>query len=851
VKRIAAVLAAFLFLAACEANMISTPRDGAIVPGTSVVVTGVLPPEVPANGQLKVNGIVTTINADRSWTQTIPVDPAEYVTPIEVTLTSTTGVVWTDRRAVIHGPRMEEGQYSPDGVGMRFTNTGLTNLGPVIQDLASGAFDISGLLLAQNPLFSQQDALLTIDATGTAYEAGIGGVELAASSTDSGVATDISIDDLFVGVDMHLTDGLLIDIDCRLELQIPSTTINAEFDLEPQASDPSFVDVNLVGTPAVTTSAVNYEFISGVCDGDTFLIGDIVNLFAGPQIQSLVADGFASNLGDPDGSGPLDSPIADAIETALAEISIAGSVGDAVHANLDAPFTLIDEGADAIDFRADADFFTTIGTGPSDCLPAPFAPDLDATYDVPGAYPSLGETTPGGLPYGLGLIISASAFNQLLGAMTECGILNQQLTEIPFGDVTLPVTSSVLAAIVPQFATAVPPNTPMEIRVKPTAAPFLTDQPGPNGEPAELMLANLHVEFVDPNVGGTGVENVWLTLAIDAPLGFDLAYDAVNSVLAPTITAPSASEVTARVRTNRVNAVEADVEALFPTLFPSFVSALSSSFGAFPLPSFLGLQLDVVDVARDGNYFVLYGDLLQVPQTRVANVQLTDLSTGNSAVDSVFDVNEWRHRIRKSVAPDEIGVDLKAMIGADACCTVDDESKSAHAGYRLTFDVIPENGETWQLDLAHSIAGAHTLKDERVLLEDAGGETRFTTAVTGRARIGSGSWQDFNFNPSVTSVVHSLYGGEGDSYEPFTGQNGTVLTGNTAQTITIEFGFDLFARSNSNAFFPAAGGDEVAIRIGANDTIANGFTVGEYPGVGNRNILTDGHRAIIRLTTLP
>ena len=73
----------------------------------------------------------------------------------------------------------------------------------------------------------------------------------------------ITIDDLFVGVDMHLTDGLLINIDCRLELQIPHTTIDARFDLEPQASSPSNVDVNLVGHAAVTTSAVNYEFISG------------------------------------------------------------------------------------------------------------------------------------------------------------------------------------------------------------------------------------------------------------------------------------------------------------------------------------------------------------------------------------------------------------------------------------------------------------------------------------------------------------------------------------------------------------------------------------------------------------
>ena len=43
----------------------------------------------------------------------------------------------------------------------------------------------------------------------------------------------------------------------------------------------------------------------------------------------------------------------------------------------------------------------------------------------------------------------------------------------------------------------------------------------------------------------------------------------------------------------------------------------------------------------------------------------------------------------------------------------------------------------------------------------------------------------------------------------------------------------------------------MAIRFGANDTIANGFTAGSYPGRGNRNILTDGHVGTIALTTVP
>jgi hypothetical protein len=214
-------------------------------------------------------------------------------------------------------------------------------------------------------------------------------------------------------------------------------------------------------------------------------------------------------------------------------------------------------------------------------------------------------------------------------------------------------------------------------------------------------------------------------------------------------------------------------------------------------------------------------------------------------------VNEWRHRLRPTVSSTRVGVDLKGMLGADACCTTGDESRTAHAGYRLTFDVVPENGDTWQLDLSHLIRGAHTLIDEKVLLEDAGGETRFQTDVTARVQVGGGEWQSFGFAAAPGSVVHRLRGGEGTTVSEFTGSNATALTGTTAQTVTVEFGFDMYAFSNSNLAFPAAGGDEVAIRFGTNDTIANGFTAGAYPGLGNRNLLDDGHVATVELTSTP
>jgi hypothetical protein len=75
-----------------------------------------------------------------------------------------------------------------------------------------------------------------------------------------------------------------------------------------------------------------------------------------------------------------------------------------------------------------------------------------------------------------------------------------------------------------------------------------------------------------------------------------------------------------------------------------------------------------------------------------------------------------------------------------------------------------------------------------VLLEDAGGETRFQSNVTARARLGGGAWQSFDFAATPGAVVHGLYGGEGTSNREFTGSNGLVLSGTTAQTVTVEFG---------------------------------------------------------------
>ena len=856
-RRIAAVFAVLLGLAACDlGGMTLQPPEGSIVDTETVVVTGELPPEAEPGGAVVVNDVAGTFTGSHTWTAEIPMSTVGYVTVVRAVYTEPDGGRYVQNSALINGPKVDDGERSPDGVGMRFTNTGLDGLGGVINDLAGSSFDISGLILAQQPLIPPTDAGLGVTITGSAYEAGSSGVSIDAGSTAGGVATHIAVNDLFIGLDLQLSG--LISGACKLELNIPTTTIDATFDLAPDAADPAKVDVNLIGTPVVATEGVSYQFISGICDPSTPLLGSIIDSQAGSAIEGTVKDGFAGQLGDPDGAGPADSSIADAIETALAQISIAGSIGEATRANLDAPFTRIDEGADAIDFRADADFFSTFGTGPSDCVPPPGAPDVTSSYDVSGTYPTLGGTSPGGSPYGLGLVISSSAFNQLLSVMTECGLLNQDMTQIPLGGATLPVDSSVLAALVPEFGTKLPAGTPMLIRIDPQAAPFLTGRGVGAGRRDGRADARRPPRPVHPaapgHADGTGQRGDLAVVGGRRPArlrpglrrrrgrpGAD--HHAAAGVRGD---GPGPLELDRHERGHRHGAVLEPVPVVRRR--PELV-VLGVPAARVPRPRPAG--------PRGGPPGQLVHPLLRPEPGPADPARERDghrpqhgrlrhrLGHGR--------LREWRHRIREQVTANQVTVDFDAVIGADEANWNENEEATAHAGYRVGLDVVPAAGETWQLDLGHLVRGAHTGVGDGT----GGGyraQSNISQTVTGRYQVDGGAWQSFSINvgsdgnPGETTPWQ---GGpcECDFTEPFIGTSSAVLQGTAAQSVVVEFGFDLRAFSEAR-LSQLKQGRESAVRLGLNDSLANGFTAGEYPGLGSRNVVDDGHRATITLTTV-
>lgn len=830
-RRLFVILAALMLVTVGCNNFLDTPEQGAIVPGASVPLSGRLATGVKAGGVLTVNGTVVPVAADKTWSTSIPATPGSYTTTIHVGYTDPDGLYSEQRRTIVTGPKLDRGEFAPDGVGMKFTNTGLGQLGPMIQDLAGGAFDIGPMLMSQHPLFTTSQS--GINATGEATEGVLGDVAITTSATDGGVAAHIVAKDLFVGINMDLTG--LISTTCYLEVRVPESLIDATFSLSPLAADPSKVDVNLLGTPTVSTPVVTHQFMSGQCDPNSAL-GPLINAVAGSSIQSTVNSAFVSALSN---QGDVKSPLATAIQDALGGVSIAGPVGDAVQSTLDAPFTQINTDSSGIDFRSNARFTTNIGTEANQCPLVPGAPTLPATYDVPGDYPTLGATSPDGHDYGLALTVSASAFNQLLGSMTECGSLNSAIDQIAVGDQTLPVNSTILSLLVPAFGTGLPANTPMRIVVTPNYAPFLTAETGPSGEPAELMLADLNIDFVE-------VANAksWLKLSVDAPLGFDLAYDAVTSSLQPVLTPPTAEDVVARVQTNAIGADEAGVTAVFPGLFPSFVEPVTSTFQAFPLPSFMGLNLDIAQIARQGNSFVLYTNLDATPQTHLANVQITDQSDANDVLDGVFNTREWRHELRKRTSSSSVSVAFKGVLGAHACCTVTYAEQYAAAGYQVEFDVVPANGDTWHLDLAQAVNGAHSHIDSN----SGGARSQIRTVFTGQVSLDNGAtWQ--NFDADVGPNMWESWG-MGYDYRPFNASGSRTLSGTAPAHVIVRYHVNMWVQSQSKVV-PALVGDQIAIRFGLNTSIANNYTAGRYPGMGSRDITQDGWFGNVTLTTTP
>jgi len=595
--------------------VIDSPANGTFSNAGSIVVSGhytVLP---AGQVTILVNGTpASSVNqVNRTFSTTVTLNQSIVFNPIAVTLINTANNDDVhDRITVIAGPSVADGSFSPQSVAMRLNDTGLDAMEPLVASLAGSQLDLATILPAGTTLVDNQCFINAIGCWGSASvkianpAPSFSNVTLQMDSKTNAVQGDIRIFNLRVDVDI---EGSGLVPNCGLRLTADVMLLSGDYALQPLASDPSDVDVNLVTPMSVVFSGFNHTFTSGLCDAP--VIGDIINAFL-PDIQQTASDGIKSFLADPDGSGPQDSPIASAIQSVLAGISITGPVGAGLGLMLESPLFEVVEDTAGITLGSDSRFQVSVGSGPGQCIPPAGAPNLTASYSKAAAFPTFGATTPvSHSAYGLGIGISTAGFNQLLRGQTECGLMRSSMTTIDLDgsgpQPSVPITSTLLSLIVPEFA-QLPADTPLRIDIAPTIAPIVTGNAGPNGELTELKVAQVIMNVVEP-----GPEITWLRGALDARLGMNLAFLPDGSGLAITLSEPQTSDVAISVIDNPLGASESQVETVLPALVRPLIPQLAGALSGFPLPQFFGLSLQGVEVSRTGQFVALYANLAAAP----------------------------------------------------------------------------------------------------------------------------------------------------------------------------------------------------------------------------------------------
>ncbi|MCL4686381.1 hypothetical protein KJ059_16710 [Myxococcota bacterium] len=609
------LLLAAVTLGACNPTpsiTILTPAHGAFTTASTVTITGRVNNAKPGL-DVRVNGQSVPVNPDDTWSVTLPLDPVAIINPVTATLVRLSdGVLLSRQRIVVHAAdSVADGDFSASGVGLRLNDSGLDQIEPILEsqiDLDLAVLLPVGTVLINNQCMGTFLGLCTGRATVTVVNPppGISGFAIDVDSQTHQVRGDIDVFD--IRADVYIS-GTGIVPSCGLRISANSTQILGDYTLQPLASDPTSVDVNLVGSPDISFSGFDQEYTSGICDVP--LIGDLIQLIIG-NVQPLVLDGLVGFLSDPDGAGPSDSPLAEAFEVALGDISIAGPVGEALQVNLEAPLFDVLEDPAGITLGSDVRVTSSVGTEPGQCQPPAGVPDLAASFHVDEPFPTFGSTTPvGGLPFHLGLAISTSAFNQLLKAQIECGLLQIELTELDIGFGPTPLTAGFLAIIIPEFGSLADPGLPLRLVLEPTLAPFLTGENGPSGEIGEIRVGHYLLEVRTlPSPTGSGL---FLRGAIDFRAGLTMTFDNLTGQLQVGIGSVAPQDITVGILDNPINTNETSLSMALPFLIAPVLPSLGDNLGAFPIPGFFGLALEGVEVSRSGPFFSLFADLVPAP----------------------------------------------------------------------------------------------------------------------------------------------------------------------------------------------------------------------------------------------
>ncbi len=244
---------------------------------------------------------------------------------------------------------------------------------------------------------------------------------------------------------------------------------------------------------------------------------------------------------------------------------------------------------------------TALGTG---CIAPQENPALDALYHRPQPLPLLGSVTPSGLLYDAGGVISTTVLNQVLRAITACGLLQFDLTEIDLGNGDMAITAGLLSAFLPAFE-QLEPIQPVQVTLRPTLAPIVSDVPGPDGELLDLRVAAYLMEVFIP-----GQTTPLLQAALDLRAGLDLLLDPVTGELQPRI--GTIAELISTLIVNPLGVDPARIAFLIDLVLTQ-IEGINNDLTPFEIPAAEGLNFEIVEVNRLASYIGIFIDIFPQP----------------------------------------------------------------------------------------------------------------------------------------------------------------------------------------------------------------------------------------------
>ena len=293
------------------------------------------------------------------------------------------------------------------------------------------------------------------------------------------------------------------------------------------------------------------------------------------------------------------------------------------------------------------------------------------------------------------------------------------------------------------------------------------------------------------------------------------------------------------VVTNTFGTDESFIVAIFQQLFPLLAPELENAIEAFPIPSLLGLDLSPVEVARlPGGFIGLFADLVQTPTSTLQNVTFDDLSTGDfrrgRAAAGCANGATGSPARRSATASPPICAACSAPTPAAPPTTRSPTPPSPTASPSTSSPCRASSGRsTCSTRSAGALDRISDGYNDGIGFQDGGGSASLLTNMEATYRLDGGPPVSFGFAASPTSINDGVGGSSSNQDVEFSGSGGAVVQGTTQRAR----GSRLLARAGNvleleYPAIPTANGDEMAIRLGKNDTIDNNFTGGPVPRDG-------------------